>query len=126
MVEDRNVSTGGPTKPPSRLRKLIPPLIWPVGLLLVLGYWFVERRQSPGRADAERMARETRAELRAGNRASGVDYAVSGPRQVQSVSVALEPRASSLAIPIIIVIGVGLWIAVLRRPKDDRESATGR
>jgi hypothetical protein len=126
MVEDRDVSTGGPTKRPSRLRKLIPPLIWPVGLLLVLGYWFVERRQSPGRADAERMARETRAELRAGNRASGVDYAVSGPRQVQSVSVALEPRASSLAIPIIIVIGVGLWIAVLRRPKDDRESATGR
>ena len=33
--------------PPSPFRKLVPPLIWPVGVLLIVGYCYLENRSEP-------------------------------------------------------------------------------
>lgn len=116
-------------KPPSPLRRLVPPLVWPAGLLLLLGYWSLGRTPPPAdveaarveasRLEAERVRREVRTGAIVGARAPGGEVVSVAP-QVRSVSVALEaPRQISLVIPLIVVVGIGLWAVVLRRSSAD-------
>jgi hypothetical protein len=114
-------------KRPSPLRRLVPPLIWPIGLLLIAGYWFMERTRAPGRAEAERITHEARSATIEGARAPGVEVVSVGPRTRSVAVVAMDrPRTTSLLIPIIVVVGIGLWIAVLRRPSPRDTAAGGR
>jgi hypothetical protein len=99
---------------PSPLRKLIPPLVWPVGILLLVGYCYVGGRvdQGPDRQAIREMARARGAEVRAGD---GVDLQGAAGRSV-SVSAPLNAvgGVSLVKIPIVILC-VLLVVSVVRR-----------
>jgi hypothetical protein len=106
------------TTTPSPLRKIIPPLVWPAGLLLLVGYcWVGGRAGRPDAITAERMAASRAAAIESG--------------RVESVSaVALEaPLAFAIPIPLIaglaVVVGIVIWGVTLRSSKAP-DPATGR
>ncbi len=104
----------------SPLRKLVPPLVVPAGLLLLLGYCFVEKRSSrAGAAEREARVRAEVAAVKAGSPTSSRVVVVS--EGAKSVSLTAPMRALRLDLPIaiVVVLGVVLWVRVLRRDRDD-------
>jgi hypothetical protein len=104
------------TDRPSPLRRLLPPLIWPAGLLLLVGYCYVDDRTDARRSasiDRNRQAPSVEA-IAERSPSTVVDRSSS---RVSSVAVAMDPPMRiSLPLILIVVLGTGLWVSVLRRP----------
>ena len=109
------------TTKPSPLRKIIPPLVWPAGILLLVGYCYVGARM-----EERRIPPEARVEMReaARARAPGAGDIVVDGAQVHSVAVALDPaQGFSGSISIVVILGVVLAVVVVLRTnaKDKAE-----
>jgi hypothetical protein len=115
---------------PSPLRKIIPPLVWPVGILMLVGYCFIGERTLD-----RSIALEDRQEVRDLSRARSPEsrpVVVQGQGgELRSVHASARRETvaefSSLRIPLIVILGVVLVVAVVwrtnSRDRAERERA---
>lgn len=102
---------------PSPFRKLVPPLVWPVGVLLVMGYCYIDHRDNQAACrPPERCAPIAAVQRRGSLDSTAAERA--GMMQSHSVAVAFtEADMVDLRIPLLFVLGGVLAILVVRRRK---------